>query len=253
MNNRVFVAFLSGCLVAACGPCPPQPIQPAPASGDFDAERAYMPYYLVALELMKADSELFALALTGAFERTAAGLAERDTREILCVGPEGEVAEDAKTAAQCDKLADHAIQEVGANCVVMTADVAVEAQKKPQRNKPDGELTDKEKELEGEAKRTGIPRKAYVPNTHDCDDYAYRMHKAVRGLGVKWFTYTKPDGRKVGHAVNYVDGPGGRTYLEPQTGEVIVLPEPRHQDFESTDPAEIDRKQQRETDREQGR
>ena len=117
-----------------------------------------------------------------------------------------------------------------------------------QMDKPDDQLSARERELEERLKATGIPARQYVVDEHDCDDFAFRAYHRLRSqyegqLGVKWYKYNEADGTEVGHALVFIDWPNGtRTYIEPQSGEVVTLPEPRVQTFESKDPEEINQK-----------
>ncbi len=115
--------------------------------------------------------------------------------------------------------------------------------------KADDQLTPQERELETRLKATGIPAKQYVVDEHDCDDFAFRAYHRLRSqyegqVGVKWYKYNEADGTEVGHALNFIDWPDGtRTYIEPQSGDVVTLPEPRVQTFESKDPEVVNQKQ----------
>lgn len=101
-------------------------------------------------------------------------------------------------------------------------------------DKPDSELTEKEKKLQKEVKKKWVDEKDYVEETNDCEDFAHLtglnlLYKDY-DAGMKTFFYETPNGTS-GHAIVIVrmdkDGDGNKenVYVEPQTGNVVELNE----------------------------
>jgi hypothetical protein len=248
----VGLAFVAGFLIAKATVGPK-----APDEGLVD--KAYLPYYIVALSLLSPNSDEFTKRLGEAFRQTEESFSASETREALCLSPDGKAL--VKTIAACNRLSDHVVQETREKCgiglnVPLVEERPAPDKRKTQKEKPDAQLTEGEKKLEREFAKSGIAKKKYEPDVHDCDDFAYRGYKWLKGLygnraSVKWYSYKNPAGTQVGHALNDIHWPDGtKTYFEPQTGQVVELPENRTQTFESTDEKEIDRRQDEETKRE---
>ena len=93
---------------------------------------------------------------------------------------------------------------------------------------PAGE--DLPEELEKDVEETGIDKRKYVPRTHDCDDFADALEKALEEMGycatftLMWRKDANTGRWVEGHAITDVHLPDGTTvWIEPQTGRRVDL------------------------------
>ena len=223
------------------------------SSPEATADTAYLPYYDLALDGLLENPRLFTQQLNESFARADQSLQRNLTSEAMCVSPGGGVA--VTTIEECTKRPNHVVQESPENSGIGIG-VTVQQARRAQRDKPDGALAPRERALERQFGMSGIAAKKYVKDTHDCDDFAFRAFHWLRRfygdtVSVKWYAYTNAAGQRVGHALNDIHWEDGTTtYFEPQTGQVVELPEPRNQTFESTDVDEVNERQAAETERE---
>lgn len=217
------------------------------------ADTAYLPYYDVALNGFLEDPRAFLEQLEESFERADRSFHRNLTAEAMCLSPDGHL--ETTTIADCNRRPGQVVQEPAEGCGV-GVDATFPEARNAQREIPDGRLAPRERALERQFTMSGIAAKVYVKDTHDCDDFAFRAFNWLRRffgdtVSVKWYAYTNAAGRRVGHALNDIHWEdGATTYFEPQTGQVVELPEPRTQTFQSTNVDEVNRRQAAETERE---
>lgn len=202
----------------------------------------HLPFYLLAIQ--NVDSSDFEERWNRAYEVAEASIAAGEATTIVCLPPRGHGR--VATVAACNRRPNHTIVAPGDACITGDASNVAQDAGEGQQERPDGSLAPRELTLERQFRRSGIHDKDWVEKAYDCEDFAYEGFLWLRkfyGDSTGFKTYNELDerGQKIsGHALNYVQWEDGtRTYLEPQTGEVVELPKRRQQTFESTDRAKV--------------